>query len=174
MVILFEIIGEIKTKKRPRPFVMKHGKASCYTPKDTLYYENYVRECYLNAVKDKEFKSFGNKPLAVRIGAYFKAPKKYEKYGNKIADLACDKNKDLDNIAKIVLDSLNKVAYDDDKQIYDLSISKFWTGVQERIVVKIKTCDEDCKWIYDLKHFKVKYKPERKGKRKEVKNNETK
>lgn len=156
MLIKFEIIGEIKTKARPRASYFG-GHSHIYTPKDTLYYENYVRECYLNAVKDKEFKSFGNKPLSVNIIAYFKAPKKYKKYRDDIHYLACDKNKDCDNIAKIVLDSLNKVAYDDDKQIVNLTVNKFWTNKEEKIAVWMDRALTD-----DLEKFKVAFKPKRK------------
>lgn len=36
---------------------------------------------------------------------------------------------DVDNLAKLVMDALNGVAYADDKQIYSLSVSKIYSPV---------------------------------------------
>lgn len=38
-----------------------------------------------------------------------------------------DKKPDVDNIAKIICDSLNGIAYADDKQITSLHINKFYS-----------------------------------------------
>ena len=43
------------------------------------------------------------------------------------------KTPDVDNCSKIILDSLNKVAYDDDQQVVELSVLKRWTEDEERI-----------------------------------------
>ena len=43
------------------------------------------------------------------------------------------KKPDCDNVVKIVLDSLNKIAYDDDKQVVELTVLKRWTFGNERI-----------------------------------------
>ncbi|WP_332834903.1 RusA family crossover junction endodeoxyribonuclease [Clostridium perfringens] len=43
------------------------------------------------------------------------------------------KKPDVDNIAKIILDSLNGVAYKDDSQIVDIRIIKKYTEDDERI-----------------------------------------
>ncbi|XZN30187.1 RusA family crossover junction endodeoxyribonuclease [Clostridium perfringens] len=43
------------------------------------------------------------------------------------------KKPDVDNIAKIILDSLNGVAYKDDSQIVDLRIIKSYTEETERV-----------------------------------------
>ena len=43
------------------------------------------------------------------------------------------KKPDSDNIAKIVLDSLNKIAFDDDSQVVELTVIKRWTEENERI-----------------------------------------
>ena len=43
------------------------------------------------------------------------------------------KKPDCDNVVKIVLDSLNKIAYDDDKQVVELTVLKRWTFDNERI-----------------------------------------
>ena len=42
-------------------------------------------------------------------------------------DLRPDKKPDMDNILKAVLDALNKVAYEDDKQVVELIGRKYYT-----------------------------------------------
>ena len=48
------------------------------------------------------------------------------------------KKPDSDNVAKIVLDSLNKIAYDDDKQVVELTVLKRWTFDNERIEFEVE------------------------------------
>ena len=48
------------------------------------------------------------------------------------------KKPDADNIAKIVLDSLNKIAYEDDKQVVELTVIKRWTFDNERIEFEVE------------------------------------
>ena len=61
---------------------------------------------------------------------------------------------DADNIAKAVLDSLNAVAYPDDKQICDLHITKYYAE-QEYMIVRIFTIEEEFKW--KLEYLSKKY-----------------
>ena len=49
------------------------------------------------------------------------------------------KKPDLDNVAKIILDSLNKIAYDDDSQIVDLHIRKYYSD-NPRVLVSLYNC----------------------------------
>ena len=44
---------------------------------------------------------------------------------------------DTDNIAKIICDGLNGIAYKDDKQIVSLTVLKVWTDGIERVEVDI-------------------------------------
>ena len=122
MIVNFTVPGEPKAKARPR--VTKKGIT--YTPKETMEYENWVRQCYVT--------DWGNiksdKPLRVRIKAYFTIPKSTSKK-NKERMLQHfifpTKKPDTDNVAKIILDSLNSIAYDDDKQVVDLRVWKFYS-----------------------------------------------
>ena len=56
-------------------------------------------------------------PLAVRVGCYVTRPKTTKLQYPK---------PDVDNYAKAILDQLNEVLWEDDKQIIDLSITKQW------------------------------------------------
>jgi len=46
------------------------------------------------------------------------------------------KKPDIDNICKIICDSLNKIAYHDDSQIVDCQVRKFYSE-RPRVVVTI-------------------------------------
>lgn len=48
------------------------------------------------------------------------------------------KKPDMDNIAKIILDSLNGIAYEDDKQVVELHLYKQFAE-QGKVFVKLET-----------------------------------
>lgn len=124
--------GKIKAKARPR-FNTKSGRA--FTPKDTINYENWVRWCYREQC-NRFFEGY----LRATIFVYHSIPKSYSKAKVskiKAGELYPDKKPDLDNIAKIILDSLNGIAYNDDKQIIELSVIKRYTEDKERVEFEI-------------------------------------
>lgn len=120
--------GKIKGKQRPR-FNTKTGRA--FTPNDTVSYEKMVRHCYMQQCGE-----YLNGAVRATIYMYFKIPKSYTK--KRVAAIREGleypmKTPDVDNCSKIILDSLNKVAYDDDQQVVELSVLKRWTEEEERI-----------------------------------------
>lgn len=125
MKVNFVIQGKVQAKQRPR-FNRYSGKT--YTPNETIAYENWVKTCYLEKYKDKELME---KPLRVTIKAYFEIPKstskkrKKQMMDNEILPMV---KPDTDNIAKGVLDSLNGIAYKDDKQVVELIVNKFYSN----------------------------------------------
>lgn len=151
----FKVIGEIKTKQRPRA-AMIGGHARIYTPKDTLYYENYIKAMYQEKYQDF---NFGNKPIALTVKCYFKANQEMAKHTNQttIMDIPCKTHKDLDNIAKTVMDALNGVAFYDDKQITDLRAFKEYTLDSERLEISIFSTQDEYLY-YNLAHYKDKKK----------------
>lgn len=135
MEVQFVIPGEVKGKGRPRATI-KGGYAMLYTPKDTVNYENLVKFIYTQKYDHKFYQS---KPLYANIYAYFNIPKSTSKKNlidmqNKV--LRPLKAPDTDNIAKIILDALNKIAYDDDKQIVRLCVGKYYSETP-RVEVEI-------------------------------------
>lgn len=128
----FKVINEIKTKQRPRARVVNGKYAKIYTPKDTISYENLIKTVYQNSGG----LFFGDSPLMMNIKAYFAPTTKQSKLMS--FGLNCLNHKDLDNIAKIILDALNGIAYKDDKQIFYMSISKEYSSTgQDYIEVSI-------------------------------------
>lgn len=143
-----KIVGEIKTKQRPRA-AMSGEHARVYTPKDTIYYENYIKTLFLEKYKDS---NFDNLPLSVYIKCYFKLNQTQMKV-EEAEFIPCKTKKDLDNIAKIVLDSLNGIAFNDDKQITSLRVEKCYTREEEKIIVEIMDSTQLFKY-YSIKHLK--------------------
>lgn len=136
-MIKFEILGQPIAKQRPR--VTRSGIA--YTPSKTVNYEAVVRFTYQSLYPQRE-------PILgcieASIIAVFPIPKSYPKY--KTAQLICgynnyDKKPDCDNLAKIILDSLNGIAYKDDSQVTSLHVSKEY-GTQPRVIVTLKELEK--------------------------------
>ena len=128
------IEGKIKGKARPR-FNTRTGHA--ITPKDTVQYENWVKMCY----REQQATKYLEGPLRALIVAYYKIPKSYTKKrveAIRRGEEYPTKKPDLDNIAKIVLDSLNKIAYDDDAQIVELTVLKRYTEDVERVELELE------------------------------------
>lgn len=121
MRIKFTVFGEPKGKARPR--FLRSGRA--YTPRDTAEYEDYVRTCYKQAAGQM---CLGDEAMIeLSITAYFAIPKstgKKKRAQMLSGEVLPAKKPDADNIAKIIADSLNKIAYHDDKQIVSLHVRK--------------------------------------------------
>ena len=123
-VIAFEVPGPIRGKARPR--VTRAGIT--YTPKETAQYENLVKLCFREAAA-QEVELF-EKPVRAQLEVYYEIPKSTTKSrrGAMMMDrLYPTKKPDADNIAKIVLDSLNGIAYKDDSQVVELMVNKFYS-----------------------------------------------
>ena len=122
----FEIPGAPVGKARPK-FTSVNGFARAYTPKKTQSYENLVKLFYTM--------KYGNKapspnPISVAIVAYFQVPASSTKKFKEMCaagNVPVTKKPDADNIAKIICDSLNEIAFKDDSQIFDLSCKKLYS-----------------------------------------------
>lgn len=120
----FIVEGEPQGKARPR---FSRRSETVYTPSKTAKYEKEIRDSFL-AAGGKMIPDGGY--VTVAVDAYFKIPKSYAK-GKR---LACkyninrpDKKPDIDNVLKAVLDALNKVAYEDDKQVVEVRCRKWYS-----------------------------------------------
>ena len=120
--------GTIRGKQRPR-FNTKTGRA--FTTNQTINYENWIKQCYI-----EQSNKLLQGAIRARIEIYYSVPKSYSKRKIGAIKDGTDypmKKPDCDNVVKIVLDSLNKIAYDDDKQVVELTVLKRWTFDNERI-----------------------------------------
>lgn len=127
MVVRFQIPGEPKGKARPRVFTNKQtGRSQAITPKDSMSYENLVKWIYTSAMEPTKFEG----EIEARIVAMYGIPKSMTKRNRQLIEegkLHPTKKPDLDNIAKIVLDALNGIAYKDDSQVVKLTVEKHYS-----------------------------------------------
>lgn len=152
-MIVFEMWGKPQGKARARTFYNHHlGRHQSVTPTNTVLYENYIKECY-KATESSEI-WFDKEPLAMKIVALFEIPKSFTKKQRADIEnglLYPTKKPDVDNLAKVVCDALNDVAYKDDTQIIDLHILKFYTTQRPRVIVEIKRYEQNkqqAEWIH--------------------------
>lgn len=130
-MITIKIPGEPQGKKRPR--MTKAG--TVYTASETVKYEKFVKACWKAQAKGKMFHGC----VRVAITAFYGIPKTVSKAA-RLAMLDCtrrpDKKPDIDNVVKIILDGLNKAAYDDDKQVVSVDAKKYY-GAEPHVIVTV-------------------------------------
>lgn len=134
MIYEFEVPGKVIGKGRPR---LNSYTGIVYTPTKTKDYETLVEQYFL--IKYPKFNQLQGR-IKVSIVAYFaipKATKKSEVEEMLLNNISPTKKPDIDNVVKIVLDSMNKFAFKDDTQITKLEIEKKY-GIEEKIYIKIE------------------------------------
>lgn len=119
----FVVLGAPQGKARPR-FSRKSG--TVYTPKKTANYEKKIAAEYQrNGGPCFPAGTY----VRVHVKAVFPIPQSWSKVKRQEAAndlLRPDKKPDIDNILKVVLDALNGVAYEDDKQVVCISCQKVY------------------------------------------------
>lgn len=130
----FEVPGKITGKARPRVNT-ETGRA--YTPTNTKDYEILVKQYF--KIKYPRYEMLQGR-VKVKIIAYFLIPKSTSQKQQKLMienELSPTKKPDIDNIIKIVLDALNKMAFKDDSQITKIDIEKKYS-LEEKVYIKIE------------------------------------
>lgn len=138
MAIRFTVPGEPKGKARPRIF-NQDGKTHATNTQGTLNYENLVKWVLTNT---QEFNQLTG-PIEAYITAYFKMPKSMSKRDRQLVEedkLFPTKKPDGDNIAKIILDACNSIAYYDDAYVTDTYVFKRYakSGEEPRVEVVLR------------------------------------
>lgn len=136
MNVYFEIPGEPQGKGRPR-FTKVGGYVKTYTPEKTASYENLVKVEYQMKYHGQQFTDV---PLAMEIKAFYGIPKSASKKKREMMLthlIRPTKKPDMDNVVKVIADSLNNLAYKDDTQIVECTVRKFYSE-DPRVTVMIK------------------------------------
>lgn len=128
-------------KGKGRPVVMKTGHT--FTPKKTVNYETLVQQIFA-----AKYPGFVPLKGGVRLGIieYRPIPKSTSKkkralmLEHKIVPL---KKPDQDNVLKIIGDSLNQIAWVDDKQIEMLECPRFYDNCPRVEIFFDEFTDED-------------------------------
>lgn len=138
-MIKFTIPGAPQGKARARTvYNPKIKRSVSYTPDNTVLYENLVKTRYLE-VTDKKYDN--KEALHVSVTALYEPPKSTSKKRRALMLAGYEKpckKPDIDNIAKVVLDALNDVAYGDDTQVVSLCMAKKYAE-SPRVEVEITT-----------------------------------
>jgi Holliday junction resolvase RusA-like endonuclease len=141
--VKFIVLGEPQGKGRPR-FGARYSQAAgrafvnVRTPEKTVAYENLVKIEY--GMQTQNFRFEDGSQLDMRIMAYYGIPKsasKKKKAAMIEGRIRPTKKPDMDNVVKIIADSLNQIAYKDDTQIVDCQCRKFY-GEEPRVEVMIQ------------------------------------
>lgn len=134
MTYEFEVPGKVIGKGRPR---LNSYTGVVYTPTKTKDYETLVEQHFL--LKYPRFKALEGR-IKVNIIAYFSIPKTTKKSDiNEMLEnnISPTKKPDIDNIVKVVLDSMNKFAFKDDNQITKLEVEKKY-ALEDKVYIKIE------------------------------------
>ena len=130
----FEIHEKPIGKERPR---VNTKTGAVYTPTKTSSFEEKVKWIFKSKYNIET--ELSTKPFKAKITAIFEPPKSLSKKKQEelLFSINYTKKPDADNIAKIILDSLNGLAYKDDSQITALLVLKDY-GIENKIIVELE------------------------------------
>lgn len=128
--VVFTVPGQPFGKQRPRVA----GRIA-YTPRETKAHEQQVIGAYFAQTDKRKFL----RP-EIRIKAFYGVPtsaSKKRKAAMLAGQIRPQVKPDLDNVAKLVMDALDEIAYEDDKDVVFLSVEKFYSD-DPRLEVEIR------------------------------------
>ncbi len=138
MIISFTVIGEPVPKARPKPYFNRYTKKM----------HSYIPTKSRRAEYDFKMQSLQYKPaepltcaISLRVVVYRSIPKSFSIKKKVLAengDISPTTRPDIDNFAKLVMDSLNKIFWNDDSQVITLVVSKHYSN-RPRIEVALQT-----------------------------------
>ncbi|WP_079480588.1 RusA family crossover junction endodeoxyribonuclease [Halobacillus salinus] len=135
MTINFTVLGEPVAQGRPRAGRAKRGKTVMYDPKKSKEFKKYVGLVASQHAPSELLEG----PLRVKVKVYKPLLKSFSK--KQIADAEAGlfrpvTKPDIDNYAKGIKDALNNVIWNDDSQVVELSVSK-WYSAKPRVEVEV-------------------------------------
>lgn len=96
-----------------------------------IEYSNLVKMSFINKYPAWNTAIFADKPLKAEITVFMPIPKSFSKKKKALAlegILRPTVKPDCDNIAKNINDALNRIVYNDDKQIVSLRVNKVYSN----------------------------------------------
>lgn len=100
--------------------IVKNGKPSIVKSKEAREFKKYVQmECLRQKVKQKKGKVYFHMDILI----------------------SKRKNYDIDATLKLLFDSLNKIAYEDDKDIIELIVRKHTDEKEDALIIKIENIE---------------------------------
>lgn len=132
-LIEFSVPGQPQGKGRARVSTYG-GFARAYTPEKTAAYESLIKQRY---VLSRQEKLAGALKMSLR--AYYAIPQSFSRKKRIAAvngEIRPVVKPDMDNVIKVVCDALNGLAYDDDRQITEITARKYY-GEEARVEIEI-------------------------------------
>lgn len=140
--ILFEIMGEPVAQGRPRAGKTFAGKTVLYDPAKSRDFKQYVRL----VASQHAPKTLIEGPIHLSVDIYRQAPKKYQtKPKLELIEkglLRPTTKPDCSNYLKGIEDGLNGVMWQDDSQIIQVVVRKFYS-MSPKVVVHISYFEEE-------------------------------
>ena len=136
MEIAFTISGTPIAKGRPK-FFRRGNYMGTYTPARTRNYEDSVISQALSYKPNSPLEN----SLRVKIVFYLPIPKSFSRKNKEKAiwgTIRPAKKPDIDNCVKAILDPLNTIFWNDDRQIVSMHAEKFYGDIP-RTEVQIET-----------------------------------
>lgn len=135
------IEGEAVGKGRPRVY-RNHGITRAVTPEKTRNYEAKIKDAYIEKYGSRI--EYPDQALSIRLLISVGIPKSTAK--KKRADMLRGrirptKKPDIDNVIKIILDGLNGLAYEDDKQVVAIKALKCYAK-EPFVLIQIEKAEE--------------------------------
>lgn len=129
--------GDTLSARRPKSTIIA-GNVSVYDdPRDKSYKMEFLEQVQQQLGKDF---SIIEGEIHMTISSYRPILKSLNKFKKILAEMKLLRpttKPDTDNIAKLVMDAMNKKLYLDDSQISDLRVKKYF-GLKPRVEVKIR------------------------------------
>lgn len=135
MTISFTVLGEPVAQGRPRAGKTRRGKTVLYDPEKSKDFKQYVGLIASQHAPSKLLEG----PLYVQVKVYKPLLKSFSKKRTAEAEAGLYRpvtKPDVDNYAKGIKDALNKVIWNDDSQVVEFTISK-WYSSKPRVEVEI-------------------------------------
>lgn len=138
-MIEFTVYGEPVAQGRPR-FTARGGFSKAYDPEPSREYKQYVK---LMASQNRPHTPIEG-PVSLTLIIYrplLKSMSKKKKAAAVAGTLRPIKKPDVDNVAKGIMDAMTGIIWQDDKQVVDLHVTKFYSD-QPRVDIKVIELDE--------------------------------
>lgn len=148
-MIIFEINAKPFGKERPR-----FGRGTVYTPPKTAALEIMIGNLAKQAMRGKKIIKGS---VIAHITVREKIPDSWPEWKKTAAicgRIRHTKKPDLDNIAKLILDSINNIVYKDDSQVTYLRINKQYSNANTTLVNIEETGDAPCN-VKTLKEYRA-------------------
>lgn len=137
----------IKALGAPRPRFARRGRhVQTYMPESYRKYQVELKKEIIKGIEickgmselnNLNYKTFFENKVSVNILIYYRMPKSWSnKKAEEMIYTPHLQKPDIDNVSKGILDAMTGILYNDDSQVYNLSVRKKW-GILDEVKIEI-------------------------------------